>query len=48
MKLISVDEYYLEYVDPHQKKTDNIALEQAKSIIYEYQKIKNYNFIIGS
>ena len=48
VKVISVDDFNLEYVDSHQKKIDRIALEQVKGVIYEHQKIEIFCDLMSS
>lgn len=48
VKVISVDDFNIEYVDSHQKKIDRIALEQVKGVIYEHQKIEIFCDLMSS
>ena len=48
VKVISVDDFNLEYVDSHQKTIDRIALEQVKGVIYEHQKIEIFCDLMSS
>ena len=48
VKVISVDDFNLEYIDSNQKKIDRIALEQVKGVIYEHQKIEIFCDLMSS
>ena len=48
VKVISVDDFNIEYVDSHQKKIDRISLEQVKGVIYEHQKIEIFCDLMSS
>ncbi len=48
VKVLSVDDFNLEYLDSHQKKIDRIALEQVKGVIYEHQKIEIFCDLMSS
>ncbi len=47
VKVISVDDFNLEYIDSHQKKR-GVSLDTVKGIIYEYQKIEIYCDLMSS
>jgi len=48
VKVISVDDFNIEYVDSYKKKIDRIALEQVKGVIYEHQKIEIFCDLMSS
>ena len=48
VKVISVDDFDLAYIDSHQKKIDRISLEKVKGVIYEHQKIEIFCDLMSS
>ena len=47
VKVISVDDFNLEYIDSHQTQI-GVSLDKVKGIIYEYKKIEIYCDLMSS